>query len=74
MQSFKSIRGAVRRGPEAVARLCRAIAGRLAKRERERSVELRIVGARFDPVGYFVNGAAPEERNVEASCRVRRSR
>lgn len=69
MQSFKTIRRAVRGGPSAVEKLCRAIATRLAKRERrERFVQLRVVGASFDPVLYFTEDAAPEERTVEGTC------
>jgi hypothetical protein len=71
MQSFKNIRAAVRTGPEAVTKLCRGIAERLARRERrKRSVELRVVGARFDPVAYFTEDAAPEERTIEGTCKV----
>jgi len=71
MQSFKTIRRAVREGPKAVDKLCRAIATRLARRERrERFVSLRVVGASFDPVSYFTENAPPEERSVEGTCRV----
>jgi hypothetical protein len=72
MQSFKTIRRAVRRGPNAVHKLCRAIATRLAKRERRgQFVRLRVVGARFDPISYFTEDTAPEERTIEGGCNVR---
>jgi hypothetical protein len=71
MQSFRTIKHAVRRGPKAVDRLCRSIGKRLAQREkREKFVQLRVVGARFEPVSYFTEEAPPEERTVEGSCRV----
>jgi hypothetical protein len=75
MQSYKTIRRAVREGPEAVEKLCRSIAGRLAKREkRGRSVRLRVVTARFEPVAYFTESAPAEERTVEGTCSARRAR
>lgn len=75
MQSFKNIRAAVRAGPEAVQELCQGVAERLAKRERrKKNVELRVVGARFDPVAYFTEGAGPEERTIEGTCKVQAKR
>ncbi len=72
MQSYKTIRRAVRAGPEAVEKLCRSIAGRLARREkRGRFVRLRVVTARFEPVAYFTEDRAAEERTVEATCSAR---
>jgi len=72
MQSSKSIRRAFRSGPEALERLCKAVARRAAKQKtRPKLVELRIVEARFDPVGYFLHDAEPEERRVLASCKVK---
>jgi hypothetical protein len=67
MQSYRTIKRAVREGPEAAKDLCRSIARRVAKREKK-EVRLRIVRARFDPVAYFVSNAEPDEREVIASC------
>jgi hypothetical protein len=75
MQSYRTIKRAVRQGPEASEALCRSIARRLAKQEQgKREVRLRIVRARFDPVAYFVSDAEPEEREVIASCKAGRNR
>jgi hypothetical protein len=75
MQSFKTLSGAVRRGPKAIQSLCRSIAERLAKADaRHRRVVLNVVAARFDPVAYFTSGAPPEERTVVGSCKSRRKR
>ena len=69
MQSYRTVKRAVREGPEAADALCRSIARRVAKREKGRKeVRLRIVRARFDPVAYFVSDAEPDEREVIASC------
>lgn len=75
MQSYRTIKRAVRQGPEAAEALCRTIARRVAKHEQgKREVRLRIVRARFDPVAYFVSDAEPEEREVIASCTAGRKR
>lgn len=71
MQSAKRIRRASREGPEALDRLCRKVAKSVEKQRRPKLVELRIVEARFDPVAYFVHDAAPEERRVLTTCKVR---
>jgi len=75
MQSYRTIKRAVREGPEAAEALCKSIARRLAKHEKgKREVRLRVVRARFDPVAYFVEDAEPEEREVIASCKAGRNR
>lgn len=75
MQSYRTVKRAVREGPDAAEALCRSIARRVAKREKgSKEVRLRIVSARFDPVAYFVHDAEPEEREVIASCTAGRSR
>jgi len=75
MQSYRTIKRAVRQGPEAAEALCRSIARRLAKQDKaKREVRLRIVRARFDPVAYFVSDAEPEEREVIATCKAGRNR
>jgi hypothetical protein len=73
MQSYRTIKRAVRQGPEAAKELCRSIARRVAQREKK-VVRLRIVRARFDPVAYFVSNAEPDEREVIASCTSGRNR
>ena len=75
MQSYRTIKRAVRQGPEAAEDLCRSIARRVSQRERgKKDVRLRIVRARFDPVAYFVSDAEPDEREVIASCTVPRNK
>jgi hypothetical protein len=75
MQSYRTIKRAVRQGPEAAEELCRSIARRVSKREHgKKDVRLRIVRARFDPVAYFVSDAEPDEREVIASCTLPRSK
>jgi hypothetical protein len=75
MQAHRTLRHAVRQGPEAAEKLCRSIARRIAAREKgKKPVRIRIVRARFDPVAYFVARAEPGEREVVASCRAGRKR
>jgi hypothetical protein len=75
MQAYRTIKRAVRQGPEAAEELCLSIAQRLAKRENgKKDVRLRIVRARFDPIAYFVDDAEPAQRKVIASCTVDRKR
>lgn len=75
MQAYRTIKRAVRQGPEATEALCRSLAKRVAAREQsKRQVRLRIVRARFDPVAYFVDDAEPEELEVLATCSAGRSR
>ena len=75
MQSYRTVKHAVREGPEAADALCRSIARRVAHREHgERDVHLRIVRARFDPVAYFVSDAEPDQHEVIAECTTDRTR
>lgn len=74
MQAAASVRQAVRGGPPALARLCTRIAERCAASDStEDIVEVRIVGAQFDPIAYFERGPEPEARTVFFRCAVPRS-
>jgi hypothetical protein len=69
MQSYRTLKRAVKQGRKASEALCRQIARRVARHEGgKRDIALRIVRARFDPVAYFVSNAPPEDREVIASC------
>ncbi len=73
MQTYRTVKNAVRKGPKAARALCRSFAARIAKRENNaEDVRLRIVRARFDPVPYFVENAEPDEREIIAECSVLR--
>lgn len=73
MQAAATVRRAVAAGPVALAALCSTIAGRVATDTSYQSVRhVRIVSARFDPVGYFVEGPVPEERSEHVRCDVSR--
>lgn len=75
MQAAKTLRRAVAAGDAATARLCERIAERLRDAPEFAAVEtVQIVGARFDPVNYFVSGPEPEARSVHGRCRVRERR
>lgn len=75
MQVAATVRRAVRAGPAALAPLCEGIAQRAAADSDYRHVvQVRIVGARFDPVRYFVDGPTPEDRFVHLTCAVPRPR
>ncbi len=87
MQAVVTVRRAVEGGPAALDVLCREVARRVVEargvarerntveargvaREREPRA-LEIVGARFDPIRYFVQGPAPEERATYCRCALR---
>ena len=75
MQAAATVRRAVRSGPEATDRLCKRVAERVAASAAHTPiVRVRIVGARFDPLRYFLHGPEPEERSEHARCRVVRRR
>jgi hypothetical protein len=75
MQAYRTVKRAVRKGPKAAEALCRTLARRVASHEQNtRTVHLRIVSARFDPIAYFVDDAEPEEREIIASCSSGRAR
>jgi hypothetical protein len=73
MQAAATVKRAVRAGPEALEQLCTRIAADVSLApEYTRVHALRIVSARFDPVRYFTEGPAPEERQEHYRCPVRR--
>ena len=74
MQAAASVRRAVGQGPAGLAPFCTSIAARVAEsRELTQVRKVRIVGARFDPLRYFVEGPAPEERSLHWQCDVPRA-
>jgi hypothetical protein len=73
MQAVATVRRAVEAGEPRRRELCRRIADRLKKSpDLEEVTRVRLVGARFDPIAYFVDGPTPLERKVHAECKVRR--
>ncbi|MDB4991492.1 MAG: hypothetical protein JWN04_6670 [Myxococcaceae bacterium] len=71
MQAAASVRRAVSAGPAGLVPFCAQIAARVAASSDAQSVrEVRIVGARFDPVRYFVEGPTPEGRVEHFRCAV----
>jgi hypothetical protein len=69
MQAAAVVKRAVTDGEEASERLCAQIAERArASSTHAGVVRVELVGAKFDPVGYFVNGGEPLERDVHAGC------
>jgi hypothetical protein len=71
MQAAATLRRAVQGGPVALERLCAHIAGELQRDAAHGSVrQVRIVGARFDPLRYFSEGPLPEAREVYFACPV----
>jgi hypothetical protein len=73
MQAVATVRRAVEAGGARQSELCRHIAGRLAKSaELDHVTRVRLVGARFDPIAYFLEGPTPLERKVHTECKVRR--
>ncbi|MET0340818.1 MAG: hypothetical protein ABW252_07435 [Polyangiales bacterium] len=73
MQVAATVRRAVEAGPAAVGPLCASVAARIAASAEARDVtEVRVVRAQFDPVRYFVEGPAPEAREVVWACPVAR--
>ena len=73
MQAASRVRRAVNGGARAASEFCRGVAARVAESREYRSVvEVRVVGARFDPIAYFEHGPEPEERFQVTSCRVKR--
>jgi hypothetical protein len=72
MQAVAAVKRAVLGGEEMSEQLCRAAARRVrASPAHTEVVRVELVGARFDPVGYFVKGDEPEERTVHHLCPVR---
>ncbi|MDB4976031.1 MAG: hypothetical protein JWN48_4372 [Myxococcaceae bacterium] len=75
MQAAASVRRAVAGGPLTLAPFCEDIAARVARSPAHTEVlAVRIVGARFDPLRYFVEGPTPEERLEHFRCPVARPR
>lgn len=75
MQAAATVRRAVQEGPPAMHALCTEIAARVALEPDYQAVRVvRIVGARFDPLRYFVVGPEPEERSEYLRCAVARQR
>lgn len=73
MQAVVTVRRAVQAGPEALRQLCTRIAANVVSAPAYDDVyEVRIVSARFDPVGYFTAGPTPEERMEHFRCAVPR--
>jgi hypothetical protein len=73
MQAASRVRRAVNAGERAASEFCREVAQRVRESRKHRGiVEVRIVGARFDPIAYFEHGPEPEERFEVTSCRVKR--
>jgi hypothetical protein len=71
MQAAATVRRAVQGGPDTLGSLCTRVAEQVAHEAAHASlVEVRVVGARFDPVRYFVEGPVPEERQVHHRCPV----
>jgi len=69
MQAAATVRAAVASGPEGLGALCPRVAERVADEPALRDVvAVRIVGARFDPLRYFVEGPAPEGKVVYMEC------
>src|SRR5688572_23609975 len=72
MQAAARVRRAVSAGEEASASLCSSVAERTARSpEHQGVVRVQIVSARFDPIRYFELGPEPEERLVQARCKVK---
>jgi hypothetical protein len=75
MQAAAAARRAVEGGRSSMKRLCVNVARRVAESAQYQSVSrIQLIGARFDPVGYFVHGPEPEERVLHFRCAVRRRR
>lgn len=75
MQAVAAVKRAVLGGEETSERLCAAAAARVAaSAAHSQVVRVELVGARFDPVGYFTRGDEPEDRRVHHACPVRRAR
>lgn len=75
MQAMRTLKLTAGEGPEALARLCSAIAARTATDARYAEVRrVRISRARFDPLRYFESDAPAPEREPLSECRVRRKR
>ncbi len=73
MQAAARVRRAVKAGEPAVSDFCNGVAARVRESRQHRGVvEIRIVGARFDPIAYFERGPEPEERFEVTRCRVKR--
>lgn len=73
MQAVASVKRAVLGGEESSEQLCSAAAQRVsASPDHAGVVRVELVGASFDPIGYFVNGEEPRERTVHHACAVRR--
>jgi nucleotide-binding universal stress UspA family protein len=73
MQAAARVRRVVRAGEAATSEFCKEVAARVRESRKHRDiVEVRIVGARFDPVAYFERGPEPEDRFDVARCRVKR--
>lgn len=75
MQAQRTLRKAASAGAPALRALCARIAERVAASDRLAAIRrVRIVQASFDPIRYFQDDAAPEQREVLSHCRVRRAR
>jgi hypothetical protein len=75
MQAVASVKRAVLGGEEASEQFCAAAAKRVAaSADHAEVVRVELVGAVFDPIAYFVNGAEPAERTVHHRCSVPRQK
>lgn len=75
MQALQTLRRAAEGGPRRLRRLCERIAMRVGETPEHAAVRrVQIVRQRFDPIVYFEQGPAPEERQVLRRCDVVRQR
>jgi hypothetical protein len=73
LQTKVMIERAVAQGPRAMATLCESIAERVAAASDAPGIQfIDVVRRRYDPVAYFVSGAAPLEQSRLLRCSVPR--
>jgi hypothetical protein len=73
MQAMRTLKLTASEGPQALKRLCSAIAERAARTPRFAEIRrVRIARARFDPLRYFEPDAPAPEREPLVECKVRR--
>jgi len=73
LQTKVLIQRTVERGPAAMGELCQRTAAKLAPNADTELAHVDVVRRRYDPIGYFVSGPEPIERELLFRCPIRRA-
>ena len=68
--SARLVRRTIRKGRDASAALCEAVAHRVIAAQRTDLAAVEVVTEVFDSVAYMTSGAGPSKRRVHARCEV----